>query len=107
MPATGDPLLKTAGWLAVRAYWIAQRGPCGRCGGAIDYDYPVRYWASLDVGHIVGRDQARLLGWTAAQINDLSNTQPEHSRCNRRGGARYGNAKRGRIRAVLKTTRAW
>ena len=49
---------------------------------------------SLDVGHIVGRDEARALGWTRTQINAIQNTHPEHARCNRAAGATYGNAKR-------------
>ena len=89
-----DPLITGAAWKAVRAHWMRVRGPCARCGRPIDYDRADRYWASLDVGHIVSRDRARALGWTDAQINAINNTQPEHQRCNRVAGVRDGNAKR-------------
>jgi hypothetical protein len=46
---------------------------------------------SLVIGHIVGRHEAKLMGWTDAQINAISNTQPEHARCSDQSGARYGN----------------
>jgi len=116
-----DPLLSTAAWrTTIRQHHIRAGLPCARCGGAIDYGAK-RYLPgtrrvnprSLVVGHIVGRDQARRLGWSDAQINALSNTQAEHSRCSDRSGARYLNAKRGRVRAPaaskskLVTTRAW
>jgi hypothetical protein len=73
----------------------------------IDYDSP-RYYpgtrrvnpATLNVGHIVGRDEARLLGWTEAAVNDIGNTQPEHARCSDRSGAVYGNRKRGRLALI-------
>lgn len=95
---TGDPLLKGADWEQVKAYWRRQRRPCARCGKGIDYDGP-RGPRSLDVGHIVSRDQARALGWTRAQINAISNTQPECRTCSRSHGATYGNAKRAQVRA--------
>ena len=94
IPSTGDPLLKGADWLAVRSYWQRVRGPCGRCGREIDYVTTPRYWKSLDVGHIVSRDDARRMGWTQAQINALSNTRPEHQKCSRQAGATQGNRKR-------------
>jgi hypothetical protein len=99
MPArpTGDPLLQGRDWAAVKAYWRARRAPCARCGCQIQYDGP-RGPRSLDVGHIVGRDQAKAMGWTRAQINAITNTQPECRTCSRSAGARYGNAKRGRAR---------
>lgn len=108
-----DPLLTTKAWrVDTRQHHIRQGLPCARCGKSIDYGAP-RYWPgtrrvnprSLVVGHIVGRDQAKRLGWTDAQINELSNTQAECARCSDRSGAVYGNAKRGRgqLRAVLKT----
>ena len=89
-----DPSLKTEAWRRVRAHWIARREPCARCGRDIDYDTPVRTWRSLDVGHVVDRVTARALGWTVAEINDLSNTQPEHQRCNREAGVILGNRRR-------------
>jgi hypothetical protein len=117
-----DPLLTTKAWrVDIRQHWIRLGLPCARCGGAIEYGAP-RYLAgtrrvnprSLVVGHIVGRDQAKRMGWTDAQINALSNTQPECARCSDSSGARYGNRKRGQVRAVLKrarveldTSRAW
>lgn len=111
-----DPLLTTHEWRRViRRYWLRQRDPCARCGGLIDYEAG-RFWpgtkrvnpASLAVGHVIGRDQARRLGWTDEQINALSNTQPEHARCSDRSGARYGNRKRAVIRSRrLDTSRAW
>jgi hypothetical protein len=109
-----DPLLTTYAWrTTIRRHWKRERRPCARCGTAIDYDGP-RYLpgtrrvnpASLAVGHIVGRDQAKQMGWTEAQINALSNTQPEHARCSDRSGAIYGNAKRG-ARKRLDTSRVW
>lgn len=110
-----DPLLTTTAWrTTIRQHHIRAGAPCARCGGTIDYSAP-RYLPgtrrvnpiSLAVGHVVGRDQARRLGWTDQQINALANTQPEHARCSDSSGAKYGNAKRGRMRQVLKTTRAW
>jgi hypothetical protein len=97
---TGDPLLKGAVWRARCAYWRASKAPCARCGGYIDRSRGARGPWSLDVGHIVERDQARALGWTDAQINALSNTQPEHQHCSRSAGATYGNRRRGRGRAL-------
>ena len=89
-----DPLLTGGIWRKVRAYWIAQRLPCARCGRAIDYDTVPRYWRSLDVGHVVDRVTARGQGWTDEQINAVSNTQPEHQRCNREAGVTLGNQRR-------------
>lgn len=90
---TGDPLLKGKDWEAVKAYWRSRRLPCARCGAPIDYG-PGSGPQSLDVGHIVPRDQAKAMGWTRAQINSVSNTQPECRTCSRSHGARYGNGKR-------------
>lgn len=91
---TGDPLLKGPGWNAVRRYWIAQKPCCVKCGTPLNTTRGHRGPDALDVGHIVGRDEAKAMGWTRAQINALTNTQPECRRCNRRDGARYVNAKR-------------
>ena len=44
----------------------------------------------LVVGHIVGRAEALTLGWTAAQINDLSNSQSECTDCSVRSGGEAG-----------------
>lgn len=94
-----DPLLQTAAHRGNRAYWLRLRLPCARCKRAIDYDGP-RYIVVngrrrqnpryLVVGHIVSRYEARLLGWTAEQINTLSNTQPECTACSNRSGAQLG-----------------
>jgi hypothetical protein len=91
---TGDPLLKRADWRAAIAYWRGSNAPCARCGGRIDRRSKTRGPDSLDVGHVVSRYEARRLGWTDEQINALSNTRPEHARCNRADGARLGNANR-------------
>jgi hypothetical protein len=102
-PSKGtDPLLTSRHWrTTIRQHWIRQRHPCARCGQAIDYD-GTRYLpgtrrvnpASLVVGHIVGRHQAKRMGWSDAEINALTNTQPEHARCSDASGARYVNALR-------------
>ena len=94
---TGDPLLKGKDWEAVKAHHRRRRAPCAKCGCAIDYDGPPGP-RSLDVGHIVARDQAKAWGWTRAQINAISNTQPECRTCSRSTGAAYGNALRGQVR---------
>ena len=114
-----DPLLTTTEWrVTIRQHHIRAGLPCARCGGVIQYGAP-RYYPgtrrvnrrSLVVGHIVGRDQAKRLGWSDEQINALSNTQAEHAVCSDRSGAAYLNAKRGRrvtrSRAKLVTTRPW
>ena len=96
-----DPLLQGSDWEAIKRYWRAHRLPCARCGIAIDYDSTIRTWRSLDVGHIVSRDQAKAMGWTRAEINSVANTQQEHQRCNRTAGVVHGNHKRGRIRPTV------
>jgi 5-methylcytosine-specific restriction endonuclease McrA len=90
---TGDPLLRGRDWQDVRAYWRQRRLPCARCGSPIDYDTP-HSPRSLDVGHIVPRDQAKAMGWPRERINAITNTQPECRTCSRSAGAIYGNAKR-------------
>lgn len=105
---TGDPLLKGGDWLAIRAYWLTGEGrhaPCARCGQPIDRTGP-RGPLSLDVGHIVDRAVAKDMGWTRAQMNTLSNTQPEHARCGRRAGARLGAQRRWSM-PTNRTSRAW
>lgn len=95
--------------VVIRGHWLKHARLCARCGRPIDTTIP-RYYpgtrkvhpGSLVVGHIVGRDQAKKLGWTEDQINHLSNTQPEHARCSDRSGAVYGNQQRGRQRARLR-----
>jgi len=118
-------------WPLLRAYWRHMRQACARCHTAIDYDSPryvyvwtdgrgyrhrsfvrvpgakqrVNVW-TLDVGHIMGRDIDPRSEWAPVD------TQPEHVRCNRQAGARYGNGKRARTRlmrraAILDTSRDW
>lgn len=96
MPSTGtgDPLLKGPDWDNVRAHWIARRDPCHLCGRTINYTRGATGPDAFDCGHIIGRDQAKAMGWTRAQINALSNTRPECRQCSRSGGAQYGNKKR-------------
>jgi hypothetical protein len=95
-----DLSLTTKAWRKHRIYWKRLRLPCARCRGWIDYDGP-RYLPGLSgrrrlnprylvVGHIVSRHQARRLGWSEAQVNALSNTQPECQDCSNRSGARLG-----------------
>jgi hypothetical protein len=122
-----DPTVERE-WRKVREYWRIVRGDCARCGGPIQYDEP-RYkykwkggkririenpWA-LDVGHKVERDRTETgvrIPYPTGKIAPID-TQPEHSRCNRKWGARYGNKKRGIISKVkaanknLKTSRDW
>lgn len=96
---TGDPLLKGADWEAIKAYHRARRRACAKCGCNIDYS-GVQGPRSLHVGHVVGRAEARALGWTRSQINALSNTQAECRTCSTSTGAHDGNVMRGQDRAV-------
>jgi hypothetical protein len=100
-----DPLLLSSSWRAIQAYWNALGLPCGRCGLAINYQAPGTSPFGLHVGHIIGRDQARLMGWSDDMINALANTRPEHARCSEQAGARYGNRKRGQRRRTVRTAR--
>ena len=102
-----DPLLTGGTWRKIRAHWIRQRQPCARCGQPIDYETTPRYWRSLDVGHIIDRVTARAAGWTDAQINALTNTQPEHQQCNREAGVRLGNQRRTPTTPNPITSRRW
>jgi hypothetical protein len=83
-----------------RDYWKALRLPCARCGGKIDYDSPVRLpgggynQRALVVGHIVTRVEALERGWSIAEINDLSNTQPECFECSWRSGGELREQRR-------------
>jgi len=114
-------------WKDIRAYWRLVRGPCARCGREIHYDearyvYVVKNgiltrienpWA-LDVGHKVERDRTRVgqrVSYPTGMIAPM-HTQPEHSRCNRSSGAKYGNRKRKPrdepvIDTNVKTSRDW
>ena len=88
-----------------RAHWQRLRRPCARCGKRIDYDGPMRLPSGkynpdyLVVGHKVDRITAVEAGWTLAQINDLSNTQPECLECSWRSG---GELKQQRDKTVTK-----
>lgn len=107
----------------MRPWWQRPENqrPCARCGKDIDYAAK-RYLPgtrrvnpySLVIGHIVARVDARRLGWTDAQINAISNTQPEHALCSDRSGAHYTNARKialrvldGDSRTYLDTSRKW
>jgi hypothetical protein len=111
-------------WSAIKKYWRYMREPCARCHRQIDYDGPRFYFIrrrgftvrvsnrfALDVGHIVNRmDDPRMLDgrWDHGSKYSPNETQPEHSFCNRRAGARDGNRRR-RLKKVLKlkTSRKW
>jgi hypothetical protein len=103
-PRTGsDPLLHTPSWRRViRPYWKRRRLPC-QCGcwppQPIDYDGPTHVvisgrrrlnGASLVIGHIVSRYEAKRLGWSDVQINALGNTRPERADHSLRSGAQLG-----------------
>jgi 5-methylcytosine-specific restriction endonuclease McrA len=103
-----DPRLQSSSWRGIVAYWQAQQSPYCRANICLLPGIPIRYTGirgpdSLDVGHIVARDNDHRTQWT------VPDTRPEHSRCNRSAGASAGNRKRGRTRARTKlvTTRAW
>lgn len=104
---TGDPLLNGSDWRALRAHWRALRLPCARCGHPIDYEDRTRGPRSLVVGHIVSRLEARSLGWTKAQINHVTNTQPECSTCSSSSGAADGNRHRTRAPRIPLEANEW
>jgi hypothetical protein len=98
-----DPLLHTPAWRRViRPYWKRRRLPC-QCGcwppRPIDYDGPTYVVvngkrrlnpAALVIGHVVSRYEAKRLGWSAEQINALSNTRPERQDHSLRSGGVLG-----------------
>src|SRR5215218_781931 len=100
-----DPLLATTRHPgANRKHWKRLRRPCAVCGLAIDYTGKTFIVVagvrrlnprSLVVGHIVDRATAKRLGWSAAQINSLSNTRPECARCSVKSGAKLGRRLQG------------
>lgn len=112
-------------WPEIKRYWRHIRGPCSRCNLPIDYDG--KYWEyiyennsikkvvniwALDVGHIVEKDldpRTDINRWENGRTWCPAETQPEHVKCNRRYGARYGNRKRGMVRQFnkLRTSREW
>jgi hypothetical protein len=113
-----DPLLVTPQHRANRRHWQRLRLPCARCGKPIAYDQPTFFVVNgkrimnplaLHVGHIVPRWRAKQLGWTPAQTNALSNSQPEHARCSVRAGARDGNRVQRPLkrRVVVDSSRRW
>ena len=65
-----------------------------------------RLWGR-DVGHIVSVRDALTLGWTVEQINAVTNTRSEHSRCNRHAGAKVGGRVRSRATPQTRRSRAW
>ena len=101
-PSRTDDLLRGRDWETVKRYWRTGPGkatPCARCGKPIDRTLKAPSPWAMDAGHIVDRAKAKALGWSRAQINAITNTQPEHARCGRSAGARAGNAARTNNRA--------
>jgi hypothetical protein len=106
-----DPIYKRRDWREVNTFWRSRNNlecqaptclcPHGR--PIVDSEGPWR----LECGHIVAKHMARQLGWSDAQINHLSNSRPEHSRCNRSAGTTYGNTVRDRALPVPITSRDW
>ena len=105
-----DPLLHGRDRQRIREYWKRSGRPCAVCGAPIDYTGPRFFVVAgrraqnprvLVVGHIVSRRRAKLLGWTAAQINAIGNTRPEGQRCSNQTGAREGQ------RAQAAAVKAW
>jgi 5-methylcytosine-specific restriction endonuclease McrA len=94
-----DPLLDTPLFRANRAQLKRLRLPCAICGRVIDYTQSGAFVA----GHIVSRRKAKLLGWTPAQINALSNLRPECRSCSNKTGAREGQqAQRAKLKRQAK-----
>jgi hypothetical protein len=91
-----DPLLARAShYKRNRKYWQRLRLPCAICGRAIDYEGPNlingrQNLRALVVGHRVSRYHAKLMGWSEARINSISNSQPECRGCSNRSGAQLG-----------------
>jgi hypothetical protein len=117
---SSNPIYSTRSWRNIRKHWQQLGLPCARCGYKIDYLGP-KYLLingkrkqnpySLAVGHIVSVRKATILGWTEAQTNALSNTQPEHLACSNSSGAREGQrAQRAKQRVMatrINTSRRW
>jgi hypothetical protein len=55
------------------------------------------------VGHVIGRDQAKQLGWSDDKINSRANTQPEHVRCSASSGGKYVRNKQQQLRGTPAT----
>lgn len=99
-PKSGDPRLKTKSYRAIVAHWQnlkpeqCQAPRCLLPGVAIRYTLP-RTSASLDVGHLTPRET------DTRQVWQISDTRPEHQRCNRAAGVAMIRARgRGRTRAT-------
>lgn len=76
---------------------IIDRGEavCSKCGRGVA---PGQLW---DVDHLVAQDVS------AELIHDPDNWAIAHRRCNRRAGARYGNAKRSASIPRPRASRPW
>ncbi len=68
---------------------------CWRCGRIVTEHM------AWDVGHIIEVDR------DPASAYDSDGYRVEHARCNRRAGARYGNAKRAATDPRRWTSREW
>lgn len=67
-----------------RAYWLPRLPvPCARCRRPVIHD-PAKRFGGWHVGHVHDR-------W-AGGSDDISNTWPEHDRCNLSAGGRVGAA---------------
>lgn len=106
-----DPRLHTPSWLAIRRAWQAQLTYLDQHGGALYCEadscllpgVPIqcggpRTPAHLDVGHRIPRDRDPRLTW------DITDTRPEHARCNRSQGRRDNAAKQRAQRDQRPTT---
>ncbi len=96
-----DPLLRSKVWTQLRkqvATEIRLGAPCARCGRPIDLELKWPHPGSYTLGHIVPRAVAKALGWTEAQIDSRSNTQPEHKACGQRAGSALGGRQTARVR---------
>jgi 5-methylcytosine-specific restriction endonuclease McrA len=74
----------------------AQRGPCGICGGEIDYALRTPHPDSFEVDHIIPRD--------AGGPDTLDNKQAAHRRCNR---AKSNRTEAPQPTEAITTTRSW
>ena len=80
-----------------RALIRAQRRPCARCGGAIDYAGP--YWLTTITGRRKVNPRAFHCGHVVSRhrggSHALANLQAEHAGCSIRDGARESNGQNG------------
>ena len=98
-------------WVATVKVWQRRRPTeceapkCQRLDGrAILPGHPL--WG-MDVGHIVSVRDALRAGWSIEEINAVTNSRPEHARCNRHAGAKVGGRVRSRRLSAPITSRAW